>query len=657
MAILDTEINESRSHNELLLANTLSNYLFGTPVNPLTVEGYELNRAYEIASRPITLVIGNPPSSDSSKINTGDDFSVILDLMDDFRPPVQKRHLRQNIQKQINNPHLQFLRWACEKLDTAQNHSVLALIVPSSFLEADSYKFARKYIIEHFSNMWIISIDADARAGIRSDSLFNTQQGRAILFATRRYEETLGVEKYRYYDLSRFAKSDKTKTLAKSADEIFGMLTEHDIDEASYSLCPSIPFNHEIYSSFWPVSNENDEISIFQQYCSGIKLAPTSIFTHLKAPMLKRRSKEIMFRGNAAAKEWMAHQDKPPKDEEISFFANELISHGDPQAVDTLLNANIVNYAFRPFLTMKAFLWQDLLHKFSRVGGGGTRRRPEISAAFSAKGTIGFALSHSPKDQKDRLRQFASFCWYHPDNDLCRRGNSYIYLNQYPVKGTRNRVIENNIHPKLGVLLSQLLAVPINNIATEMVFYTFAVLCSQVYLDEFEGALFTVNRADMRPRIPIVNDADVFRRLSSLGQQVAELEKRDYFPANHMGFDYEAIQAEIPEGFKLKLLDHLFDEEREILILTDGLTKVEIPCPSYIQSINIAGYDIIKNVWMKFNSYNFTHSVFSPNDVIDLLNLINKLIEYVSLVGQIDVVIHDIIEGAYPLLLPTEGKS
>lgn len=657
MAMLNNEFNEARSQNELLLANTLSNYLFGIPANAQTVEGYELNRAYEIASRPLTLVIGNPPSSDSSKINSGDDFSVILDLMDDFRPPAQNRRSRQNTQKQINNPYLQFLRWACEKLEASQNHSVLAMIVPSSFLEADSYKFARKYIVEHFSNVWVVSVDADARAGIRSDSLFNTQQGRAILFATRRYGETVGISQYMYFDLSRSAKAEKTELLDQRAENIIEMFTEHDMDESNYGLCPSLPFNQELYSSYWPVSSETDEIAIFQQYCSGIKLAPTSIFTHMKAPMLKRRSKEIMQLRESAADEWLAKQDKPPKAVETNFFAEQLASYGNVRAVDTLLDTNIVDYAFRPFLPMKAFLWQDLLHRFSRVGGGGTRRRPEISAAYNAKGTIGFALSHSPKDQKDMLKQFASFCWYYPDNDLCRRGNSYIYLNQYPVKGTQNKVIGNNIHADLSASLSQLLEVPTDVVATEVVFYTFAVLCSQVYLDEFEGALFTVNRADMRPRIPIVNDADIFRRLSLLGRRVAELEKRDYIPANRMGFDVAAIQAMIPEGFKLKLIDQPFDEEHETLFLSDGTIKIEIPCPLDVQRINIAGYDIIKNVWMKFNSYDFTHSVFSRDDVIDLLNLINKLLEYVSLVGEIDVVMHDVIEGQFPLIVPSAGGA
>lgn len=657
MAALNAELISTHSRIELLLANTLSNCVFGDPVNTDTVEGYELSRACEIASRPITLIIGNPPSSDSSKVNVGNEFSIILGLMDSFRPPAENRHGRQNTQKQINNPHLQFLRWGCEKLRNSPNHSVLAYIVPSTFLEAESYKYARKYIAENFSNVWIISVDADARTGIRSDSLFKTQQGRAIIIATRRYGEESEVHSYMYFDISHFSKAEKMVCLEQDSEDAIQLFTEYDIDNTNYSLCPSLPFNQELYATYWPISGDNEPNAIFNQYCSGIKLAPTSIFTHIKAPMLKRRSREIMQHGVTAAEDWMKNQDKPPKEVETRFFSEQLSTYGTTADVDALLDANIVDYAFRPFLPTKAFLWQDLLQRFSRVGGRGTRRRPEISTAFNSEGTVGFALSHAPKDQKDILKQFASFCWYYPDNDLCRRGNSYIYLNQYPVNGTRNRVLGNNIHQGLSDILSELLGIPPDNVAVEIVFYTFAVLCSQVYLDEFEGALFTVNHADMRPRIPIVGNDDVFRRLSNLGRNVAELEKRDHVPENRMEFDFDFIKSQIPPGFRLNFNNQPFDEEREVLILSNGTTQIEIPCPLEAQRVNIAGYDVIKNVWLKFNSFDYTHCVFSDDDIMDLLNLINKLMKYIELVGEIDIVMHDVIEGVYSLIVPAEGAS
>jgi type I restriction-modification system DNA methylase subunit len=657
LAVLNQEIENGRSKNELLLANALSDCVFGEEsANTDTVEGFELNRVRELSSRPITLVIGNPPSSDSSKTNIGTDFSRILALMDDFRPPAGNRHARQNTQKQVNNPHLQFLRWGCEMLEHSQNHSALAYIVPATFLEAESYKYARKYISDHFSAAWIVPVDADARAGIRSDSMFKTQQGRAILIATRKFGEATPLTSYGYYDISRLAKTEKSAWLEQDAELSMQMFSYHSLDTSNYALRPSLPFNEALYMSYWPVSGEAEPNAIFKNHCSGVKLAPSSIFTHIKAPMLKRRSKDILQRGKQASDEWLGSQDKPPQEAETVAFANALDELPNPQAVDSILDQNIVDYAFRPFVSVKAFLWQDLLHKFSGVGGGGTRRRPEIGKAYSDPNTVGFALSHSPKDQKDSLKPFASFCWYYPDNDLCRRGNSFIYLNQYPVSRA-SATLAGNINDRLTSKLSDLLGIVGIGLTTETIFYTFAVLCSQVYLDEFEGALFTVNRSDMRPRIPMVNDAEAFMRIANLGRKVAELEKRDYIPQNIAGYDYEAIKAQIPANFRLSWTRAIqpFDEDNETVTLTDGRTNITIPCPLDAQRINISGYEVVKNAWMKFNSYDFTHCSFTADDMESFLNLINKLLKYVELVGEIDVLMHEVINGRYPLILPDCG--
>jgi len=655
MAVLNQEIdNGCHSKNELLLANALSNCVFGdNPANISTVEGFELNRAYELSSCPITLVIGNPPSSDSSKTNIGTDFSKIKTLMNDFRPPDENRHARQNTQKQITNPHLLFLRWGCEMLEHSNNHSVLAYIVPATFLEAESYKYARKYIIEHFSLAWIVAIDADARAGIRSDSMFKTQQGRAVLIAVRKFGDTMAMSKFKFFDISRFAKTEKIAWLKQKADESLRQFISYNVDTANYALRPTIPFNEELYSFYWPISGEAEPNSIFKNHCSGIKLAPSSIFTHPQKSILKRRSKDIMQRGVQASEEWLGSQDKPPQKADTLAFANTLSELTNPQAVDIILEQNIVDYAFRPFLPTKAFLWQDLLHRFSRVGGGGTRRRPEIGKAYSNEKTVGFALSHSPKDQKDSLKPFASFCWYYPDNDLCRRGNSFIYTNQYPIN-SKSSVLGGNINDLLFKHLFKILGINGVELTTQVVFYVFAVLCSQVYLDEFEGALFIVNHPDMRPRIPIINNAEKFKQIAELGSKVAMLEKHNYKPRNIIGYNYDALKSQIPPNYHLVWTKTIqpFDEDSETITLTDGQTNITIPCPLDVQKINIAGYEIVKNVWMKFNSYHFTHCAFTANDMENFLNLVNKLLEYIEIVGEIDVIMHDVIAGRYPLIKP-----
>jgi hypothetical protein len=660
MAALNREIEGGRATTELLLANTLSDAVFGGAINTATIEGFELSRVREISSCPITVVIGNPPSSDSSRTNIGADFTRILALMESFRPPVEQRRGRQNTQKQVNNPHLQFLRWGCEKLRLSENHSILAYIVPATFLEAESYRYARKYIVENFSSAWIVSIDADARAGVRSDSMFRTRQGRAILIAARRFGEENGLTEYMYRDIARLSRTEKVEWLDRNIAASLGEFTRHAVDAVNYTLRPSSPFNEALYASYWPVSGEDEPHAIYKHHCSGVKLAPSSLFTHIKTPMLKRRSRDIMQNGIPAAQEWIGAQDKPPKDVETRAFAQALNDHGNAAAVDALLDANIFDYTFRPFVTSKAFLWQHLLARFASVGGGGTRRRPEIFAAYSRAGTVGFSIAHSPKDQNEALRQFASFCWYYPDNDISRRGNGFVYLNRHFVKRRGGGFdIVNNIHDELRAQLTALLGAGDDAVAESMVFYSFAVLCSQVYLDEFEGALYTTGRTDLRPRIPVVNDAVAFNRIAQLGRRISALERRDYVLENLAGYDIDAIKAQVPPDFRLNWTKNIqpFNEENETITLTDGARNIVVSCPLDVQRVVISGYEVVKNCWMKFNAYDYTHCPFTPDDMEGLLILVNKLLEYLALVAEIDAAMCEVVGGRYPLIHPLGGAN
>ncbi len=652
MSLIRHNLGQRRHSTNILLANTLSNCIFGEPTNEASIEGYELLRANTWASMPLKLIIGNPPCSDSIRQNNGGEFSIINSLMEDFRPPQEARRGRQNTQKQINNPFMQFLRWSCVKLLNSQNHSILSMVVPSSFLEAESYRYARKYLCEQFSDAWIVSVDADARTGIRSNSLFHTLQGRAVIILTKHYEGEAGIQRYHYIDFSKEGMQEKECLLSGDTAQIFDQFVEAEIDSTTYSFVPVKPFNEVQYNSFWAISGEAGQQAIFNQHCSGIKLAPTALFTHIKAPMLKRRCRDILTNGLIAAQEWFSAQDRPPENEKVTAFQAALRDCGNAQSIDLTLRNNIKTYAFRPYLSSNVLLWQEVLKNYSSVGGGGTRLRPEIIQGFSNEETIGFAMAHAPKDLNPTLSQFVSFCWYYPDNDMCSRGNSHIYMNQYVDK--RTGIFSNNINSDLLQPLSGILLADDNEIARDMVFYVYAILCSQVYLDEFEGALFTVNQSDKRARVPIVANRLVFEQIVELGKRLAELERVDFEPENILGYDYDAICAQVPNEFHLRNIAHPFDEENGRLILSDGRIEIYIDCPIALQKLNISGYDIVKNVWLKFHSYEFMHCAFTQEDTRNLLNFLNTLGMHTKIVAEIDNIIPSILFGEISLISPMQ---
>ena len=649
MAVVDKQFGMRKHDNAIILANTLCNGVFGEAIDDSTILGHEIKRASNLSSMPLKLIIGNPPSSDAMRSNDTDDFSVINSLMEDFRPPVEKRHGRQNIQKQVSNPFMQFIRWSCKKLLDSHNHSVLAFVVPLSFLDAESYQYARQYLCQNFSDAWIAAIDADARTGVRSDSLFNTLQGRAVIILTHKYGEENHIDRFHFMDFSLERKIKKEELFLEPIENIVGMFKTFDIDTSRFKFFPVEPIDDELYNKFWPVSDAGDE-SVFLQQCSGIKLGGTSLLTNVKEGMLKRRTRELATAADPiqVAKDWTKGSgQKKAQDEKIIDFQAELKKKGSSRSVDTFVAQSIKNYTFRPFVTSKVLMWTDLLQKWRDVGGGGTRYRGEIMQAYADSKTVGFSIAHAPKDIDTDLGQFVSFCWYYPDNDLCSRGNGHIYLNQYPVGEDG---MSTNINRRILEHVQQLTGKNNSEAARDIVFYVYAILCSQVYLEKFRGVLYTPNQSDARARVPIVNDKNTFEQLVQLGMSMATLEKENHNVTNLLGYDYEGIIASIPTDFKLDCKAPL-DELSEELVLIDGDDEIRIHCPLYLQQLSIAGYPTIKT-WLKFNGYASTHCTMSADDTKNVLDFLNTLAMHVSYVAEVDTICQDIIDEQIPVILP-----
>lgn len=346
---------------------------------------------------------------------------------------------------------------------------------------------------------------------------------------------------------------------------------------------------------------------------------------------------------------------KPVVESKILAFQNALNTCTSRQELDSVLAENIRPCSFRPFVNSNALLWGTIFDYQAGIGGGGARVRPEIKAVYDLPDTVGFSLAHAPKDLDESLGQFTSFCWYFPDNDLSRRGNGHIYLNHY-IRDVHTNAVINNIHQSLIERYSALTGLDDSECAKKMVFYSYAVFCSQVYLEEFYGALFVVNQSESRARIPIVDDAGLFLRLAELGERLAILEKNDAAVDNVLDFNYDELLAQMWTGFHLEHSRSAsrspYDEENEQLIVRDEVTgnSIRIYCPVSLQKFTIAGYNVIKDCWLKFHSYRFTHCDFTRDDLKELLDLFNKIASQMGIVSEIDEIMHSIVGGEVALL-------
>ncbi len=633
LEMLDSDWADMTGVN-IVLTNTLSDTLQEAPcedsdMNPAKqIIIAEQQRAREIASPPLMLVIGNPPSSDSAR--RGDDlrhFRVIETLLEDFRPSASQRHSRQNIQKQLQNEFVLFLRWACQRLELNVGLGMLCFLMPNTVLSHPSYAYVRKRLLSTFGHIWVLDIDEDVRRGIQTDSLFATQQGRCLLIGLRADSAEVTGE-VRYKTIAPLPREEKLKEIDIS--DLALQLASYDrvspTEQNDYSFHPASAYDEDLYFDFWPLCpSAHDDVSpafVFSRHCSGIKLAPSNLLVHTNKALLLRRSKEVAESSqyDLIKQKWFSGQMKPPSATKMTDAVKTALKSASAN------NASVHVYAYRPFLHLFALLDPSVIDALKATQGAGTRPRPEVLRAFEKGTVLGIAVSPSPKEISGSLHRFASFCWGPPDNDLTSRGNAHIFCNFFPeYKKARERAVgpvKSNINQTLIQALGiQSLPEP----ETYVTFYCYAVLTSNLFLKDFEGALFSVGNW---PRIPFPKDSAVFERLVELGKQLAVLEKPTSTHGNDLKFaewkDFKFTKADLDKNTNSI---RFFSGKDNVYCINDvGLD---------VLSFKIAGYGVLQE-WLKFHTYPYSRSTFRKSDAIAFNDLIDKVRKQIAISLEID---------------------
>jgi hypothetical protein len=616
---------------KIVLTNTLSDNLFEevqikkSDNEIATLLLHEQQVAYQLANPPLTIIIGNPPSSDSA-FKVANEGEIIKRMMDDFRPDASLRKGRQNIQKQLANEFIKFLRWTIDRAEKSIP-SVFALILPSGFVKYNSYKFARKYLSEKVSDMWILEFDTDNRTGAEASNVFNTLQGRLALVGVMQTKtsEKVNINYKSICNLNRQQKHDFFNAEISSTEWI----AINQLDQ-NYSFKPTNDYNSEMYSQFWPLTSLNDD-GIFLRHCSSLKLAPTHLLVHSSEGQLKRRSKFIskMENNYATIKEkWYSGQQKPPSAVKITDAVKSKLE----KAVS---DKNIFKYSYRPFLESYVLLDENLLDELGKTKGGGMRDRPEIRAAYFNKNVFGFAVAPAPEDLGETLHKFSSFCWNIPDNDLSTRGNAHIFCNffpEYKKKKKWDAKVRTNINPTLLLTLSNQFNIKEENLINLVTFYCYAILSSDFYLNQFKGKLYNV--AGEWASIPVTADKALFLSVSKFGEQLAKIEAGDFkikvTKDDLNGFEYHK--------YKIENDSILFRDEKGNII------KQYSDLDEDVLQFEISGYSVIRE-WLKLHSYPYYRKQLEEEEINEFHTLLLKIRFYKDTIEELDKSVEEILNG------------
>lgn len=505
----------------------------------------------------------------------------------------------------------------------------------------------------------MLDLDLDSRTGTRSSNLFPTLQGRLLLVAVAKADEpVVGATEVRYNSMAHLSRDEKIAQLqsVRDDDALREMFSAHQIDTDTRTWRPQPEYDRDGYARFWPLyqiaATEDDSAYVFKRHCSGVKFAPSSMFVHTSSPILQRRARDIANEQNTydnLKERWFRGQDKPPAAAKFDAPVRAAIGRVLEQGVD----ASLRRYSYRPLFNLTALVSEDVLCALQSAGGGGTRSRPELRSAYTEADTIGFAVAPAPKDIGEELHRFVSFCWHLPDNDLCKRQNAHIFCNQFPDYKQGRSEWDRTPRPNVNAILMRRLREIGVTSADDIVFYAYGVLCSDTFLDSYQGALFTTADNQTCPRIPIVADREVFRAIADKGKELAEQEKVTSGDTVDTLGAFATLEDIFDNEFPLDNFS-IRDTGDGIFLTSSGGASLEVaPIDRDVLAFSVSGYNVVQQC-LKLYRFCYSRTNFTAVQFREILGLLNRIRDQIRTVRELDELMAQVLSGDLELLSLTE---
>ena len=187
--------------------------------------------------------------------------------------------------------------------------------------------------------------------------------------------------------------------------------------------------------------------------------------------------------------------------------------------------------------------------------------------------------------------------------------------------------------------MSEAYGIVTSELSNEIVFYTYAVLNSNLYLHTFEGKWYAT--AGEWPAIPIPQDKLLFEQMVKIGKDMAAIEKKDYQSDQALSIFSEDIICNEVEIYSPSLSD-------EIVSFTDAIGNAirSTVVPKEILHFESSGYEVVRE-WMKYHSYSYYRKACGKEEFEDLFNLLGRISDFVIQTHESDKIMKQILGGNF----------
>ncbi len=555
---------------QIYLTNTLE------PIEPqpnffLPALSNEVKLAQEVKDKKILVITGNPPYSGHS-LNKG---KWITGLIDSYKQ-VDGRPLGEKNPKWLQDDYVKFIRFAQWKMEQVEA-GVVGIITNHSFLDNPTFRGMRQSLMQTYNRIYVLDLHGNSKKkettpdGGKDENVFDIEQGVCISLLVRQP----GLEKKVYH-----------ADLWGRRQEKYRACLEMEFDTASWDeIQPQSPFYLFIpqdeslraeYEKGWKITD------IFPLNSVGIVTADDQILIGLNEADLRTKIRSKFNEYDNAFKETILYR---PFD-----FLN---IYYDPNKLERARENTM----------------QHMLQKEKNIGLITTRLTKDAWSILATENIIG----HKAVSRYDIGYLFPLYRYNAAENKNPNQNqNNHLFVKELQAQYNERR---ENFAPKFRAFMDLKYG---HHYEPEAILgYIYAVLHSPTYRRRYAEFL----KIDF-PRIPFVDDRQLFEKLSGLGWALVQAHLLKEVPAQP--------QVEITKGSDLVEKPTYNAREQRVYI---NLQQYFAPVPEDVWNFHIGGYQVL-NKYLKSRQ----GRELSLDEIENIINVVKVLRFTIDQMREIDAI-------------------
>jgi len=461
--------------------------------------------AQKIKEKPILVITGNPPYSNSSTNRS----PFIINLLNDYKSGLNEKRIN------LDDDYIKFIRFAHNKIDKV-GKGIVAIITNNSFLEGVTHRKMRQKLYEDFDKIYILNLHGNAIRKDGDDNIFDIRVGVSVLILVR-LEKRLKNKEVFYF----------------STKEIGLIKRQQKLNYFENVNFEKVPFDKLTLSEpyFWFI---NKDLSLQKSYDKFIgiseifKIFGSGVSTLRDKVCIQFTKKEL----NSVIADFNKLSIEQLRDKyELSNSRDWTIARAKKDIEKNINNGQIVEIHYRPF---------DKRYTFYTGTSRGFIGMPQKKVAFNLLEKINFGLVFPRYVISEFMHCFVSntICEYslggiHTASET-NIAPLYFYFEQNGSTNGNGLLFDNTEGRKLNFTdkFKGFINETYQNIFTaeEIFYYIYAVLYSTTYREKYLEFL----KIDF-PKIPFTNDFEIFKTLSTFGKQLVNAHTFNGIPNHSVG--------------------------------------------------------------------------------------------------------------------------